>query len=314
MLRYVLRRVLGSIPLIFIVTFGVFVMIDLAPGDISQTLAGENATPELLRAIRRELGLNRPLLTRYFDWLGHAITGDLGHSLKTHEAISSMIGDRVEATLSIVLVSMLIAALVGGIMGIAGALKPRSARDRALTTSSSLLVSAPPHWIGLILVAVFAISVRWLPATGYSSIKDGLWDWFRFIILPSIALAGVPIAEVARQLRGSVVDVMGQDYVLTARAKGLRKFKVVAKHGLKNAAIPVVTVFGYRFAVMLGGTAVVELVFNIHGIGFMIYDAVLSRDVPVVLGLTVFFTLGVILVNLLVDLTYGYLNPKVRQQ
>jgi len=312
MLRLVGRRLLNAIPLLLIVSFAVFVLVDLAPGDVAVNVAGEGATPERIAEVRRELGLDDPLVERYGRWAGNAVQGDLGTSLTTNENVWSMIADRLSITFSLILVSMVIATGVALVAGIGAALKPRGMVDRLVSIGSSLAVAAPPFWIGLILVLLFAVERSWFPAVGYAPLSEGLWEWLRHLILPGIALAGVPAAELARQLRGSLVDVMDRDYVLTARAKGLTRASIVGKHALKNAAIPVITVLGFRLAQLFGGTVVVERVFNIQGIGSLAVNAVLERDIPVVLGITVFTTVVVILVNVLVDASYGYFNPKVR--
>lgn len=311
--RYILRRTLLALPLLLLIPFAVFLLIDLAPGDIAQTLAGETPTPQVIKQIREQLRLNEPLLQRFWDWFSGAIHGDFGHSLFTNESVSSMINKALGPTLSLVLLSLFISLVLGLSFGIIAGMHPKGWADRVVSVISSILVAAPPFWVGLILVLIFALSLDWLPATGYAPISDGVWQWLRFMILPSLALALVPAAEVARQLRGSLVEVLDKDYVLTARAKGLSTRQVVFKHSLKNAAIPVLTVFGYRAAQILGTTVVVEHVFNIHGLGDMALQGVLTGDIPVVLAIAVLTTVAVIVVNLATDLAYGYFNPKIRE-
>ena len=311
--RYIFRRTLLALPLLVLIPFAVFVLMDLAPGDIAQTLAGETPTPQVIKQIRVQLRLNEPLLQRFWDWFSGAIHGDFGHSLFTNESVSSMINKALGPTLSLVLLSLFISLVLGLIFGIIAGMHPKGWADRVVAVISSILVAAPPFWVGLILVLIFALSLNWLPATGYAPISDGFWQWFRFMILPSLALALVPAAEVARQLRGSLVEVLKKDYVLTARAKGLSTRQVVFKHSLKNAAIPVLTVFGYHAAQILGTTVVVEHVFNIHGLGDMALQGVLTGDIPVVLAIALLTTVAVIVVNLTTDLTYGYFNPKIRE-
>jgi peptide/nickel transport system permease protein len=301
------------LPLLILVPFAIFVLMDLAPGDIATTLAGDTPTPGVLKQIRQELRLNDPLLQRFWDWFTAAIHGDFGHSLRTNESVSEMVSKALGPTLSLVILSLLIALVLGTAFGIIAGMHPKGIADRVVSVISSILVAAPPFWVGLILVLVFALSLTWLPATGYQPLSAGLWEWLRFLILPSIALALVPAAEVARQLRGSLVDVLEKDYVLTARAKGLSSRQVVFKHSLKNAAIPVLTVFGYRAAQILGTTVVVERVFNINGLGNMALEAVITKDMPVVLAIALLTTLAVIVVNVITDLAYGYFNPKIRE-
>jgi peptide/nickel transport system permease protein len=302
-----------SLPLLILIPFAVFVLMDLAPGDIATTLAGDTPTPGAIKQIRQQLRLNDPLLQRFWEWFKAAIHGDFGHSLTTNAPVSQMISKALGPTLSLVLLSLVIALVLGSAFGIVAGMHPKGWADRVVSVVSSILVAAPPFWVGLILVLVFALSLKWLPATGYQPLSTGLWNWLKYMILPSIALALVPAAEVARQLRGSLVDVLERDYVLTARAKGLSSRQVVFKHSLKNAAIPVLTVFGYRAAQILGTTVVVEHVFNIRGLGDMALQAVLTGDMPVVLAIALLTTLAVIVVNLITDLAYGYFNPKIRE-
>lgn len=312
LLRFTLRRLLPSLPLLIAVPFAVFVLMEFAPGDIAATLAGDNATPDLVAGIREKLGLNDPLIVRFWNWFSHAIRGDFGGSLRSSQPVKSMVGEALGPSLSMVFISLAVALVVGCAFGLLAGMYPKGAADRVVSVVAALFVAAPPFWLGLILVLVFSLSLGWLPATGYQPLSAGLWTWLRHLILPSIALSLVPAAEVARQLRGSLVQVFDRDYVLAARAKGLRRRQVVFKHALKNAAIPVLTVYGYRAAQILGGTVVVETVFNIRGIGDLALQAVLTGDIPVVLAVAMLTTLAVVMVNLLTDLAYGYFNPKIR--
>ena len=313
MLRYLVRRTLVSLPLLVVIPFGVFALMEFAPGDIATTLAGDNPSPDVIARIRQELNLDDNLFSRFWTWLSHAMQGDFGHSLRTKEAVSTKVSHALGPSLSLVALSLLLALIIGSAFGIIAGTHPKRWADRIVSVFTAILVAAPPFWVALMLVLGFSLSLDWLPATGYRPLSAGLWEWLRFMILPSVALALVPAAEVSRQLRGSLVQVLDRDYVLTARAKGLLPRQVIFKHALKNAAIPVLTVFGYRAAQILGSTVVVETVFNIHGIGDTALQAVLTGDIPVVLAIALLTTIAVVVVNLLTDLAYGYLNPKIRQ-
>jgi peptide/nickel transport system permease protein len=311
-LRLITRRVLIGVPLLLFVSFSVFVLIDLAPGDPAASLAGENATPEQVAAIRQNLHLDDSIFVRYGHWLADAVHGDLGSSLKTGQSVSSLIAEKLTITASIVglsLVFVILLALVGGVIG---AVRPGGLIDRFVTVVASIATAIPPFWLALVLIVYFAINRSWFPAVGYVGLDEGFLEWFKHLVLPAVALAAVPAAELALQLRGSLVEVLGRDYIVTTRANGLTSMSIIGKHGLKNAAIPVVTVLGFRIAQLLGGTVTIELVFNINGLGRLAVNSTLSHDIPVLLGLVVVTTLVVLIINVLVDISYGYFNPKVR--
>ncbi len=312
MLRLVVRRVLIGVPLLLFVSFSVFVLIDLAPGDPAASLAGENATLEQIAAVRQNLHLDDSIVARYFRWLGGAVHGDLGTSLQSGQSVSSLIADKLSVTASIVgmsLLFVLVFALIGGVLG---AVRPGGLADRAVTVVASIATAIPPFWLALVLIVYFAINRSWFPAVGYVGPDESVLEWIKHLVLPAAALAAVPAAELALQLRGSLAEVLGRDYIMATRAKGLTRRSIIGKHGLKNAAIPVVTVLGFRIAQMLGGTVTIELVFNINGLGRLAVNSTLSHDIPVLLGLVVVTTLVVLVINVLVDISYGYFNPKVR--
>lgn len=312
MIRLFARRLLISVPLLLIVSFLMFVLIDLAPGDAAVSLASDNPTPEVIEAIRERLRLDDPLLVRYARWLGDAVQGDLGTSFQTSEEVTSMITDKLPVTLSIVLVTG-VATTVGGVaLGLLASLRPNGFLDRAVTAISAIAVAVPAFWLGLVLVVAFAVNRSWFPAIGYEGLEAGWWEWLRHLILPSIALGALPGAELAMQLKGSLTEALGSDYVLTARAKGLTQRSIIAKHALKNAAVPVVTVFGYRFAQLLGGTVILEQLFNMNGLGSLAVRSTIGRDLPVLLGLVFVTTAAVLLINAVVDASYGYFNPRAR--
>ncbi|WP_107985237.1 ABC transporter permease [Rhodococcus sp. OK519] len=312
MLRFAARRLLMAIPLLLVVSFVVFVLIDLAPGDPAVTLAGENPTPAQVEQIREQLRLDDSLPERYASWLAHAVQGDLGQSFVNGQSVAEMVGDRLSVTMSLVLVAMILTLVIGPLAGLAAAARPGAWVDRVITALASAAIAVPPFWLGLILVVVLAVNLGWLPALGYEPLADGFGPWISHLILPAIALAMLPMAEVALQLKTSLADVLGRDYILNAEAKGLSVTQVRIKHAAKNAAVPVVTVLGSRFAQMIGGTVAIETVFGLAGLGTLAVNSVLGRDIPVLLGLVVLTTAIVLVVNLLVDISYGYFNPKVR--
>jgi peptide/nickel transport system permease protein len=312
MLRLVVRRVLIGVPLLLFVSFSVFVLIDLAPGDPAASLAGENATAEQIAAVRQNLHLDDSIVARYVRWLGGAVHGDLGTSLQSGQSVSSLIADKLSVTASIVGMSLLFVLVLALIGGVVGAVRPGGLADRAVTVVASIATAIPPFWLALVLIVYFAINRSWFPAVGYVGPDESILEWLKHLVLPAVALAAVPAAELALQLRGSLAEVLGRDYIMATRAKGLTRRSIIGKHGLKNAAIPVVTVLGFRIAQMLGGTVTIELVFNINGLGRLAVNSTLSHDIPVLLGLVVVTTLVVLVINVLVDISYGYFNPKVR--
>lgn len=312
MIQYVTRRLLAAIPVLLVVSFLIFVLIDLAPGDTARSLAGENPTDEQIQAVRESLGLDDPLLVRYADWLKGVITGDLGQSFVNRQSVTELIGSRLAVTLSLVTISMTLAVVLGVGAGILAAHRIDGLVDRTVNLVASAGIAIPSFWFGLLLVVVFAVNNQWLPPVGYIDFMESPIEWFRHLILPAIALSLLPMSELALQMRASLADVLRRDYVLNAEAKGLTGASVLLKHALKNATVPVVTVFGYRFAQVLGGTVTIETVFSLPGLGSLAVESVLGRNIPVLLGLVVLTTAIVLIVNLVVDISYGYFNPKVR--
>jgi peptide/nickel transport system permease protein len=284
---------------------------DLAPGDVATAIAGNEANPELLAEIRRDLHLDDSVFVRYGRWLEDLATGDLGTSLVTKQKVGTVITNALPATLSLVVVAVFFSITISLCAGVACTWRPNGLVDRVIVSISSLGIAMPTFFTGLLLVANFSIKRRWFPAVGYVPPGDGVGDWLRHLVLPGLALSGVTIAELTRQLRGSLQDALGEDYTLAAVARGVGRFRLICKHALKNAAIPVVTVMGIRLAAMLGGAVIVERVFAIRGLGTLIIEAVQSKDLPVLLGIVVLYTIIVVVVNLLVDLSYTYLNPRL---
>lgn len=313
MLALLARRLLVTVPLLFVVSFLIYALIVLVPGDPAVALAGQNPTPAQIAAVRAELGLDDPFLVQYLHWLGGALRGDLGESLFSSESVSSAILSRLPATLSLAFVALTMAALVGVLVGVVAGLRPGTLVDKLATLGASVGVAVPYFWVGMVLVLLLSIDNPILPAVGYVPLTEDPWEWLKHLVLPAASLAIAPAAVVARQTRATVATVMTEDYVRTAEAKGLSRFRVVAKHALKNASLPVVTVFGIEANRLIGGTVVIEQLFAFPGVGQLAYSSVFSRDFPVVQGVLLTTAAMVLIINLLVDTSYGYLNPRIRQ-
>src|SRR6202789_37758 len=312
MLGYLLRRVLSAIPVMGVVALFVFLLLRLTPGDPAAILAGDNATPEQLDRIRTSLGLNEPLYAQFFTWIGKLLHGDLGVSLISNVPVLQMISQRLEPSLSVALSTMVLSIVVAVPLGVIAAWKHGTWIDRFVMGLSVIGFSVPVFVIGYVLIQIFAIDLRWLPVQGYRSIGAGFGPFFERIILPTMTLSFIYVALIARMTRASMLDVLGEDYVRTARAKGIGEAGVLLRHGLRNAAIPVITVIGTGFALLISGARVPETVFNLPGIGRLTVDAVLSRDYPVIQGLILLTSLIYLGVNLLIDIAYTVLDPRIR--
>lgn len=314
MLMFVIRRILSAVPVLLLVVLLTFFMIHLIPGDAAVVAAGESATPEQVTAMRVRLGLDQPLLTQFSDWLGGMLRGDFGTSLFSSHRNIDAIMDAFPVTLSLTVLALAWSVTVGVLAGVFAGLRRGAWQDRLLTGATTLGISLPSFWLGVILVSLFALSIPLLPASGYASPSDGFGPWFRHLILPALALGTVTAAEIARQARSGTIDVTEQDYIRTATAKGLPRSSIIFKHTSKNAAIPVVTVLGIQAAHLIGGSVVVEHVFGLPGLGSLAVRSVLAHDYPAIQSFVVVVTVFVLLINLAVDLSYGYFNPKVRSR
>ena len=295
-----------------VVAFVVFLLLYLTPGDPAAILAGDAATSEDIAKIREKLGLDDPFLERFGQWLGRLVRGDLGVSIFTNLPVTHLIGQRIEPTLSLTLCTLVISVLVAVPLGVVAAARAGSWLDRAVMAFSVAGFSVPVFVIAYILIMVFSIELEWLPVQGYRPIKEGLWEWARHLILPSIALGTVYIALIARMTRAAMLDVLAQDYVRTAQAKGLAPPAVLIRHALKNAAVPIATVVGIGIALLIGGAIVTETVFALPGIGRLTVDAILRRDYPIIQGVVLIFSAAYVLINLAVDLSYMFFDPRIR--
>lgn len=313
MLGLIVRRLVSLVPLLLVVSFVVFSLTYLLPGDPATTMAGGvNASPQDIERIRKEFGLDDPLVTQYVRWLKQAAQLDFGDSLIDQKPVSDEIARRFPVTLSLALSAMVVGLLIGGSMGIMAGMRPGSVRDKVGVGVASLGIAIPNFWLAMVLIAIFALDLGWLPPLGWANLQDDPGEWLRHVILPAVALGVWAAASLARQLRSSLIDTLDANYVRTAWAKGSRERRVVGKHALKNAAIPAVTVLALQLSTLLGGAVVIEQLFSIPGLGTYLIGAIRSYDIPVIQGVTVVFVLIYVAMNLLVDISYGYLNPRVR--
>jgi peptide/nickel transport system permease protein len=312
--RYVVRRLIMVVPVMFGVTVVVFAMMHLAPGDPAIVMAGPRATPDILAEVRSYLGLDRPLVVQYFTWVGHALEGDLGRSIRQGEQVRSLVVTRFEHSLLLGLTAFAVAALVGIPLGVVTALKRGSLLDRSVVILSTFGVSTPAFFLGMTLIVLFAYKIRLFPTGGMRDIKgnSGPVDLAYHLVLPALTLAAPTLTVLARMVRSSVLETVGQDYVRTARAKGLREATVTSRHILKNALIPLISLLGLQVGFLLGGAAIVEVVFSYPGLGNLLVKSIVERDLPVTQGCVLVIALVYVLVNIAADLIQGCLDPRVR--
>jgi peptide/nickel transport system permease protein len=312
MFAYICRRVLATIPVMAVVALFVFSLLYIAPGDPAAIIAGDQASPADVERIRESLGLDRPFLVRFGAWLWGVLQGDLGTSIFTNLPVSHMIAQRIQPTLSLMVITLVISLTLAIPLGVVAAWKQGSWIDRASMVLSTLGFSVPVFVVGYVLAYTFALSLDWVPVQGYTPITQGLWKWFQNLILPAIALGLIYMALIARITRATMLEVLSQDYVRTARAKGVDQKGILFIHALKNAAVPIVTIVGIGFASLIGGAVVTESVFAIPGLGRLTVDAILRRDYPVIQGVVLMFSFIYVLVNLGVDLLYTLFDPRIR--
>jgi peptide/nickel transport system permease protein len=312
MFAYVVRRVLATIPVMAVVALFVFSLLYIAPGDPAAVIAGDQATPEDVERIRASLGLDRPYLVRFGAWVWDILRGDLGVSIFTNLPVSLMIKQRLEPTLSLMVVTLILAVSIAVPMGVIAAARVGTFVDKFVMAFAVLGFSVPVFVVGYLLAFVFALELDWLPVQGYTSFSEGFFPWIENLILPAVALGSVYIALIARITRASMLEVLQQDYIRTARAKGAGLRSILFLHALKNAAVPIVTVIGIGIALLIGGAVVTESVFAIPGLGRLTVDAILRRDYPVIQGVVLLFSFTYVLVNLLIDILYTLFDPRIR--
>jgi peptide/nickel transport system permease protein len=312
MSAYILRRLAATVPVMAIVAVLVFLMLRLTPADPAAIIAGDFANDQQIAEIRRKLGLDEPILTQFFIWIGRMLQGDFGESFFYKKQVADLIVERLEPTLSLSLLTIALTVLIAVPLGTLAAYKHGTWIDRFVMGFSVLGFSVPVFVVGYILIYVFAVQFDWFPVQGYRYIADDPAGWLHRLILPAMTLSIVFIALIARMTRTSVLEVMNEDYVRTARAKGQTELKVLVRHALANAAVPILTVIGLTFATLIGGVVVTESVYTLPGLGLLTVDAVLARDYPTIQAVILLFSLAYVLVNLLVDLAYTVFDPRIR--
>jgi peptide/nickel transport system permease protein len=312
MLRFVLGRLLSVIPILFVVSLVTFLIIWLVPGDVASEIAGPDATPAELEQIRADLGLDRPLLERALVWYGNLLRGDLGESYLLNRSVLDAVLERLPVTLSLACIALIFTVVVGIMLGMIAAVRHGTWLDQGAMATALLGLSVPDFWFGLVLIFLFGVALGWLPTGGFVPITEDFWGWVRSMTLPALTLALTQMGVVARMTRSSMLDVLRQDYIRTAKAKGMRSRTVIGKHALLNALIPVITVVGVISGVLLGGTVVIESVYSLPGVGRLIIGAIQRRDYPIIQGGLLMTAAVFVFVNIMVDLLYGVIDPRIR--
>jgi peptide/nickel transport system permease protein len=310
--RYILRRLVQSIPVVFFSTFVVFLVIHLIPGDAAAVLAGPNASPEALAAIRKDMGLDQPLLVQYFFWVGHLLQGDLGKSTLSGQPIVKLLQTRAPATLELTVTAMLLSIVIAVPLGILSATHVRGRLEWLISTIQSLWLAIPNFWAGILAIIFFSLILRWLPPGGRVADANDIGGSIKSLILPATTLSLYLAAGLSRFIKFNLLEVFFDDFVRTARAKGLSNTAVTYRHALRNAMLPVITILGVQFASLLGGTIIIEAVFSWPGVGGLMLDGISNRDYGVVQGGLLLLVLIFIIINLLVDLTYALIDPRIR--
>jgi len=309
--RFLAGRVLATIPVMGVVATIVFLLLRLAPGDPAAILAGDAASPEHIAEIRARLGLDQPILVQFAEWIGRLLHGDLGTSIISNQPVTTLIGQRLEPTLALATTTILFAVIVAVPLGVLSAWRHGTWIDRGVMTLSVLGFSIPVFVLGYLWIFAVAMQLQWLPVQGYVSFRQGFWPFLERLILPTLTLSVIYIALIARITRASVLEVLGEDYIRTAHAKGVGERAVLTHHALRNAAVPIVSVIGIGIALLISGVVITESVFNLPGLGRLTVDAVLARDYPVIQGVILLFSAAYILINLAVDVSYTIFDPRI---
>ena len=310
--RFLTGRILATIPVMGVVATIVFLLLRLAPGDPAAILAGDVASPEQIAAIRTRLGLDQPIIVQFVDWIGRLLRGDLGTSIISNQPVTRLIGERLEPTLALATTTILFAVIVAVPLGVISAWRHGTWIDRGVMTLSVLGFSIPVFVLGYLWIFGLAMELQWLPVQGYVSFRQGFWPFLERLILPTLTLSVIYIALIARITRASVLEVLGEDYIRTAHAKGVGERAVLTRHALRNAAVPIISVIGIGIALLISGVVITESVFNLPGLGRLTVDAVLARDYPVIQGVILLFSAVYIVINLAVDVSYTIFDPRIR--
>jgi len=312
MLSYLVKRLVGIIPVLLIVSIFTFLLIHIIPGDPAGNILGPHAPKEEILALRSKLGLDQPIFIQYFNWLNRLFSGDMGESITTGRPVLQMILMRLPVTLAMTLLATVISILIAIPLGVIAAVKQNSKTDLFSMLAALLGISVPSFWLGIMLIYLFSVKLGWLPSIGYVPLTENFREASKFLILPAASMGMVLAAVVTRMVRSSMLEVLRQEYITTARSKGLSELAVIIRHGLKNALIPVITVIGLNFGYLLGSTVVIEQVFTLPGVGSMVITAILGRDYPVLQGVLLFITFFYLIINLIVDMLYSFLDPRIR--
>jgi peptide/nickel transport system permease protein len=312
MLTFIIRRLLSTVLVMAIVAVFIFLLLHLSPGDPAAIIVGDNATQVQIDAVRKQLGLDDPLGVQFVRWMAGVFRGDLGTSIFSHEPVGKLIAQRIEPTLSLATTTLLLAVVIAVSLGVLAAWKVGTWVDRVVMVLAVVSFSVPVFVVGYLLIYLFSIKLGWLPVQGYAPMGEGLVAWISHLVLPSVALGLAYVALIARITRTTMLDVLSEDYIRTARAKGVATGPVLMKHALKNAGAPIVTVIGIGVALLIGGVVITETVFNIPGVGRLVVDAISQRDYPIIQGVTLIFSVVYVIVNLIVDLSYTVLDPRIR--
>jgi len=312
MTAYIIRRLLLTIPVMGLVALFVFLLLHLAPGDPAAIMAGDNASPDSIAEIRRKLGLDEPLWKQFLLWFANLMSGDLGRSMFWGDPVITLIAQRAEPTVSLAATTIVFAVSIALCLGVIAAANVGGALDRFVMGFAVMGFSVPVFVVGYVLIFVFAIELRWLPVQGYTPLAEGIGPWLHNLVLPTVALGLAYVALIARITRTTMLEVLAEDYIRTANAKGVARVPMLLRHALKNAAVPIVTVIGIGVALLIGGVVITETVFNIPGVGRLVVDAIARRDYPIIQGVIMVFSGLYVLVNLLVDLSYTFFDPRIR--
>lgn len=307
-----MKRILSVIPVLFVVSLVIFFIVHLTPGDPAAAMLGIEASEEQIEALNEELGLNQPIYQQYFHWVSGVLQGDFGESYFMKESVTESIFSHLGPTISLALLAEIIALIIAIPIGIIAAYRRGSFTDQSLMVISLLGMAVPSFLLGLLLMLLFGVQLQWLPVAGYKPLSAGWWNHLQYLILPAIALGAIQAALVARMTRSSMLEVLNKSFIKTARSKGLKERKVVIKHALRNAFLPVLTVIGQSFGTLVTGAVVVETIFNLPGLGQLIINSIERRDFAVIQGVVLFVTLIYVFINLIVDLLYGVIDPRVR--
>jgi peptide/nickel transport system permease protein len=312
MIAYVARRLASLVVVMALVGVCVFLLLHLAPGDPAAIIAGDNATPEQIAGIRARLGLNEALPVQFMRWSMAVLSGDLGVSIFSNTPVTTLIGQRLEPTLSLTLATLAFAVPVALVLGVLAAWRAGTSIDRASMVLAVTGFSAPAFVVGYLMIYVFAVTLKWFPVQGYTPVGENLADWARHLVLPALTLGLAYVALIARITRATMLEVLAEDYIRTAKAKGVSTGSMLLKHALKNAGVPIITVIGIGVALLIGGVVITETVYNIPGVGRLVVDAISKRDYPIIQGVILVFSAVYVVINLAVDLSYTLIDPRIR--